>query len=370
MKKDYYAILGVSRDADIETIKRAYRRLALEYHPDRNPGNKEAEERFKEVAEAYEVLSDPEKRRQYDLFGSVGGMGAVGAESIFTQAVEEIFSSFFGGASRGRRTHEIVGEDVRIQIELSLEEIANGTEREVEYLRDDLCDACDGTGSKHRRAPQVCATCGGTGQVAYRVGGGFFQQIVYQTCPDCRGSGMRIIDPCPACGGMGVRKKLHRQVIQIPPGANGGMTLALKGGGHRGPWGGRPGDLLIEVLEKPHSTFIREGDNLIYETWLSYPELVLGTTINVPTLSGEPTPLRIPAGTPSGEIFRIPGKGLPRYGSRKRGDLIVQVHVWVPQKISNEERRLLEAMRNYKAFQPAERKSEGRFWKRVRDLFK
>lgn len=370
MKKDYYAILGVSRDADAETIKRAYRRLALEYHPDRNPGNKQAEERFKEIAEAYEVLSNPERRRQYDLFGTSGGGVGVEAETIFSQTVEEFISSFFGGGRRGRRPQEVTGEDVRILLELSLEEVANGAEREVEYLRDDICETCGGTASSSKRPPQTCPTCGGTGQVAYRVGGGFFQQIVYQTCPDCQGSGMRIIDPCSACGGTGLRRKLHKQLVQIPPGAAGGMTLALKGAGHRGPWGGRAGDLLIEIQEKPHPVFSREGDNLIYETWVSYPELVLGTTLNIPTLSGESTSLRVPPGTHSGEIFRLQGKGLPRYSSRKRGDMIVQVHVWVPPKVGSEEKRLLETMRDTKAFQPTERKPEKHFWRRVKDLFK
>lgn len=371
MKKDYYAILGVSRDADIETIKRAYRRLALQYHPDRNPGNKEAEERFKEITEAYEVLSDPNKRRQYDLFGTTSGIGGgMSAETIFSQTVEEIFSTFFGGgSSRSRRSQAIQGEDIPITLELTLEEIATGAEKEVEYLRDEICERCGGTGTASGRGPAPCATCGGSGQVAYRVGGGFFQQIIYQTCSDCKGTGIQIVDPCPACGGTGVYRKLHRQSIQIPPGATGGMTLALRGAGHRGPWGGPPGDLLIEIREKPHPLFQRKGEDLIYETWIAYPDLVLGTTLFISSLEGEKIPIKIPPGTPSGEVFKLTGKGLPRYGSRKRGDLLVQVHVWVPAKVSTEEKRLLEEMRRHKAFQPGDKKVEKGFWKRVKQLF-
>lgn len=369
MRKDYYAILGVSRDADMETIKRVYRRLALEYHPDRNPGNKEAEERFKEITEAYEILGDPEKRRQYDLFGTTTGAG-MGGETIFSQAVEEILSSFFGGGNtRARRAQAVAGEDVQITVELTLEEIATGTEKDIEYLRDEACDSCGGTGSAGGRAPHPCSTCGGTGQIAYRVGGGFFQQIVYQTCPDCRGTGVRIIDPCTVCGGTGIKRKLHRQTIEIPAGAAGGMTLALRGAGHRGPWGGPPGDLLIEIQEQPHNLFQRKGEDLVYEVWVAYPDLVLGTSLTIPVLGGDTAPLRIPPGTPSGEVFKLSGKGLPRYGSRRRGDLFVQVHVWVPARVSPEEKRLLEEMRSQKSFQPADRKPEKGFWKRIRQLF-
>ncbi|MCX8111907.1 MAG: molecular chaperone DnaJ [Bacteroidia bacterium] len=369
MRKDYYKILGVSREADAETIKKAYRRLALEYHPDRNPNNKEAEERFKEISEAYEVLSDPEKRRQYDLFGTVGSAGG-SAETIFSQAVEEIFSTFFGGrSSGGRRPQAISGEDVRIQIQLSLEEIAFGVEKEVEYLRDEICELCGGTGSSNKRPPQSCPSCGGSGQIAYRVGGGFFQQIVYQVCSDCQGTGYRIIERCAGCGGVGIRKKVYRQTVQIPPGASGGITLALRGAGNRGPWGGPPGDLLIEIHEKPHPIFTRKGEDLIYEAWVSYPDLVLGTTLSIPTLSGEEIPLHISPGTPSGEVFKLPGKGLPRYNSQKRGHLLVQVHVWVPSKVSREEKRLLEEMRALRAFQPKEKRTEKGFWKRIREIF-
>lgn len=368
MKKDYYAILGVSRDADLETIKRAYRRLALQYHPDKNPGNREAEERFKEISQAYEVLSDPEKRRQYDLFGTVQDRGGMSGDP-FSQMVEEVFQSIFGGrAARGRRISAIPGEDVRIQIELTLEEIAQGTVRKVSYNRRVPCSACEGTGSRERQAPQTCPSCGGSGQIAYRVGGGFFQQIVYQDCPDCRGTGVRILHPCPHCRGSGLETITHTQEIDIPPGAVGGLTLSLRGAGHFGPWGGPPGDLLIEVSEAPHPHFLRDGEDLIYEVWVAYPDLVLGTTVEVPTPAGETLLLRVPPGTPSGEILRLEGKGLPRYASRKKGDLLVQVHVWVPTRLSREAKELLQAMRRDPVFSPAQKRPEKGFFSRLRDL--
>ncbi|RMF49693.1 MAG: J domain-containing protein [Bacteroidetes bacterium] len=368
MKKDYYAILGVSRDADLETIKRAYRRLAVQYHPDKNPGNREAEERFKEISEAYEVLSDPEKRRQYDLFGSVQGSGGI-PNDPFSQMVEEVFQSFFGGrAPRSRRPSAIPGEEVRIQVELTLEEIAQGTTRTVRYTRKVPCAACEGTGSRDRRPPQACPTCGGSGQVAYRVGGGFFQQIVYQDCPDCRGTGIRIGNPCPACGGSGLETRPHTQEIEFPPGAMSGLTLSLRGAGHFGPWGGPPGDLLIEITEAPHPYFLRDGEDLIYEVWVAYPDLVLGTTLEVPTPTGEVLSVRVPPGTPSGEILRLEGKGLPRYASRKRGDLLVQVHVWMPSQLSREAKQLLQTMRKDPTFSPSQKRPEKGFLSRLRDL--
>lgn len=366
--KDYYAILGVSRDADAETIKRSYRRLALQYHPDRNPGDKEAEERFKEISEAYEVLSDPEKRRQYDLFGQVGPTGASAADP-FTQVMEEVFEQFFGGRTRRRRPTATPGEDIQLTLELTLEEIAQGTRRTLTYARKEACSACAGTGSASRRPPAPCPTCGGTGQVAYRVGGGFFQQIVHQTCPDCKGTGVKILDLCPVCGGSGLELTTHTQEVEIPPGAAEDMILSLRGAGHRGPLGGPPGDLLLQIVEKPHPTFVREGENLIYETWVSYPDLILGTTLEIPTLIGEPVPLRIEPGTPSGEVFRLTGKGLSRYGSRKKGDLLVQVHVWIPSKLSRSDKELLNTMRKSPTFQPAQKRPERSFLQKLRAFF-
>ncbi|MEN2992044.1 MAG: J domain-containing protein [Bacteroidia bacterium] len=369
MKKDYYAILGVPRSADLETIKQAYRRLALQYHPDRNPGNREAEERFKEISEAYEVLSDPEKRRQYDLFGTVSSAPPPSADP-FTQVVEEVFETFFGtGRRRSARPQAVRGEDIRLPLELTLEEIATGLTREIEYLREMRCEACGGTGSAQGTVPFTCNLCGGSGQVAYRVGGGFFEQVIYQTCPECKGRGFRIVSPCSACEGKGVRPRMHRQLIEVPPGATGGMTLALRGAGHMGPWGGPPGDLLLEVREKPHPIFIREEYNLLYEAWVSYPDLVLGTTLTIPLLDGEKLSLSLPPGTLSGEVFRFTGKGLPHYNSRKRGDLLVQVHVWVPKRISSEDKKLLELMRQSGTFQPTPKKSEKSFLRRFREFF-
>lgn len=370
MRKDYYAILGVERTADAETIKRAYRRLALQYHPDKNPNNAEAEERFKEISEAYDVLSDPEKRRSYDLFGTTSGFQGGGASDPFARVVEEMFESFFGGTGfRSRRPQATPGEDIRLSVEITLEEIAKGTTRELRYTRRVPCTACGGTGSAEAAPPRVCPTCSGSGQVAYRVGGGFFQQVVYQPCPDCGGVGFRITNPCVACQGTGLQSQEHQQTIEIPQGAVGGMTLSLRGAGHFGPWGGPPGDLLLDIQELPHPAFVRDGEDLIYETWVAYPDLVLGTTIEVPTLTQETISVQIAPGTPSGEIFRLSGKGLPRYGSRRRGSLLVQVHVWIPPKVSRAEKELLEQMRTYKAFSPTQKRPEKGFFTRLRELF-
>ncbi|MCS6790276.1 MAG: J domain-containing protein [Bacteroidia bacterium] len=371
MKKDYYSILGVSRDADIETIKRAYRRLALEYHPDRNPGNKEAEEKFKEISEAYEVLSDPDKRRRYDLFGDSRVSDGFNRQADpFARMVEEVFESFFGGRVH---TAERVpqGENVRIQIELTLEEIAEGAVKEVEYLREEACSACKGTGNADSSPPQVCPTCRGSGQVAYRVGGGFFQQVVYQTCPTCQGRGYRIIHPCAACGGTGLQMRPHRRQVEIPPGVAAEMTLILRGAGHQAPWGGKPGDLLIDIFEKEHPLFVRDGDDLVYETWVSYPDLVLGGQVKIPLLNQETYTLRIEPGTLSGEVFRVPGRGLPRYNNpRKRGDLIVQVHVWVPRKVSAEDKKFLEGMRQHRNFSPTQKRPEKSLFEKIKEMFK
>ncbi|MCS7189327.1 MAG: J domain-containing protein, partial [Bacteroidia bacterium] len=246
-RKDYYAILGVSRDADIEAIKQSYRRLALQYHPDRNPGNKEAEERFKEISEAYEVLSDPQKRREYDLFGVVGSRGS---SDPFSQMVEEVFESFFGRNTRYRPSAP-PGEDIKITLELTLEEIAQGISQEIKYERKEICNKCNGSGSE-TGALHPCSRCGGNGQVAYRVGGGFFQQIIYQTCPECGGKGWKVVSSCPTCKGTGLLNRLHVRQVEIPPGAVGGMMFSIRGGGHCGAWGGTPGDLIIEIVEKPH----------------------------------------------------------------------------------------------------------------------
>ncbi len=369
---DYYEILGVSRNADQETIKKAYRRLALEYHPDRNPNNPEAEERFKLISQAYEVLSDPEKRREYDLFGRVGGPSTSGSPYVdpFAQIIEEFFRGAYGGETRRRSAppRGPQGSDITIHVRITLEEVLKGAKRTLTYRRQVACDACNGTGHAEKKPP-ICPRCEGSGQVAYRVGGGFFQQIIYQTCPTCQGSGYHNPNPCRKCGGTGLIEVEATQEIELPPGLEDGTTLVLRGAGHFGPWNGPPGDLLIQVQEEPHPIYSREKENLFYEAWVSYPDLVLGTTISIPLLTGESYTLKIPAGTLSGEVFEIEGQGLPHRKGRRRGKLFVQVHVWVPKKLTSEERKAIEVLRAHKAFQPHPQAPEKSFFARLRSFF-
>lgn len=369
---DYYEILGVARTADQETIKKAYRRLALEYHPDRNPNNPEAEEKFKIINEAYEILSDPQKRREYDLFGRVGAANTAGSgyADPFVQIIEELFRGAHGGEKRHRSgpPRGPQGEDIEVRLQLSLEDVLKGTQKTLTYKRRIPCEVCGGTGHADK-APPICPTCQGTGQVAYRVGGGFFQQFIYQTCPTCQGSGYHNPNPCQRCGGTGLLETETTQQVDIPAGVENGSTLIWRGAGHFGPWNGPPGDLLLHIEEEPHPLFTREGENLFYETWVSYPDLVLGTTLQIPLLSGEASPLKVPPGTLSGEVFEIKNEGLPRRKGRQRGSLFVQVHVWVPKKLSPDERKALETLQAYKAFQPQPKTSEKGFFERLRRFF-
>jgi len=369
---DYYEILGVARTADQETIKKAYRRLALEYHPDRNPNNPEAEEKFKLINEAYEVLSDPQKRREYDLFGQVRSAGSAGSTYAdpFAQIIEEFFQGVYGKERRHRSgpPRGPQGDDIEVRLQLSLEESLKGTRQTLTYKRRIPCEVCKGTGHAGQMPP-VCPTCQGTGQVTYRVGGGFFQQFIYQTCPTCQGSGYHNPNPCQRCGGTGLIETETTQQVDIPAGVENGSTLIWRGAGHFGPWNGPPGDLLIHIEEQPHPLFTREGENLFYEAWVSYPDLVLGTTLQIPLLSGETYSLKIPPGTLSGEVFEIKNEGFPRQKGRQRGSLFVQVHVWVPKKLSTDERKALETLQAYKAFQPQLKTSEKGFFERLRRFF-
>ncbi|MCS6906180.1 MAG: molecular chaperone DnaJ, partial [Bacteroidia bacterium] len=295
-KRDYYDVLGVPRNADTETIKKAYRKLALQYHPDKNPGNKEAEEKFKEASEAYEVLSDPQKRAQYDKFGHAGVGGGPQFQDIndifsrFSEFFGDIpFEGFFGGASRSgrRRSQGQRGQDLRVRLKLTLEEIASGTEKTLKIKRYVVCDTCSGTGAFDSRSVQTCPTCSGTGEVRQQVGGGFFSQIIISVCPNCHGSGKVITRKCPACEGEGRVMKDDVVKVRIPAGVSDGMQLTMRGNGHAGQRGGEPGDLLIQFEEIPHEYFIRQGDNIIYELYINIADAALGATLEVPTLDGK-----------------------------------------------------------------------------------
>lgn len=363
--KDYYAILGVSRDADLETIKRAYRKLALKYHPDKNPGDKAAEERFKEINEAYEVLSDPQKRQQYNIYGRVDEMWGG-----YTDFIEEILEGFWGRRPKTKGFTPRRGDNIRIRLSLTLEEIATGVMKKVRVKRKRRCDTCGGQGFLSPQDVQMCGTCGGTGEVVYQRGGVFFTQMYQVECPDCKGGGVIIRNACPACKGEGRVLREEEIPIQIPPGVSAKMDLSLSYGGDEGLWGGKAGDLLIQVEELPHPDFERDGDNLIYECIVSYADLVLGGEVEIPLLGGGTYKLAFPAGTQAGEWFRIRGKGIPSFSNRNSGDLIVYLQVYVPKKISATEKSYLEKMRELPHLMPPLSKTKQKgILSKIRELF-
>lgn len=345
-KRDYYETLGVSRNASEEEIKRAYRRMAMKYHPDKNPGNKEAEAKFKECAEAYEVLSDTEKRTRYDQFGHEGLRGA-GMHDFSRMNVEDIFSMFgfddffgdiFGTRSRRgtRRAGPARGYDLETGVELTLNDVAKGTEKTIEFTRQDRCPDCSGSGSAKGAKPGRCTTCGGSGQIAR--GGGFFQMV--STCPHCRGTGEIITNPCQKCKGSGRVPKRRTVSIKIPPGVHEGQPIRVPGEGEPGKDGGPSGDLYCYVRLKPHEFLQRDGNNVIAVVPITFTQAALGATIDVPSLNGTQK-LKIHAGTQYGSIFRIKGQGLPSARSRKTGDQLVQVMIETPTRLNTKQEELL-----------------------------
>ena len=352
--RDYYEILGVAKEAAAEDIKRAYRRLAMKYHPDRNPDDPEAEAKFKECAEAYEVLSDTDRRARYDRFGHAGLRGTPGhdyrsmhVDDIFSM-FDEIFGGGFGGGMRGRsRSRGGVprGYDLETEVEITLEEVLEGTTRDVEFRRLDVCERCGGTGAKEGSQPVVCSTCGGQGQVAQSGLGGMFRMVT--TCPHCRGRGKVIVDKCPDCRGRGRVSVKRRLSVKIPAGVHSGQAVRVGGEGEPpGPemsaaGQGIRGDLHVVVRVRSHARFERDGDHLLLAIPVAFSQLALGAKVEVPALEGTAT-VTIPAGTQHGAMFRVNGKGLPNLRSGERGDLVVILQLVVPKKLTDEQRELLE----------------------------
>ncbi len=374
-KRDYYEVLGVEKTATPEEIKRAYRKKAIQYHPDKNPGNKEAEAKFKECAEAYEVLSDPEKRKRYDQFGHDGLQG-VGVHDYSRMNVEDIsdmfgdifgdlFGDFWGRRSRGTQSREPVrGYDLETTVELTLEEVAQGTEKTIEFTRQDLCSDCGGSGAAKGKAPTRCSNCGGSGQVQRAGLGGFFQMV--STCPKCKGSGQIITDPCRTCRGTGLIPCKRTLTVKIPPGVHEGQAIRINGEGEPGRFGGPRGDLYCYVRIKAHPFLMRKDSDLMVTVPLSFTQMALGTTIDVPTLNGT-RKLKIPAGTQHGSIFRIRGQGLPDMRTGGRGDLLVQTAVEIPRRLTPEQERLLRQYAEMEARQTGSESSS--FFERIRKHF-
>ncbi len=353
--RDYYEVLNVDRQAGPDDIKRSYRKMAMKYHPDRNPGDAEAEQQFKDAAEAYEVLSNPEKRQRYDRFGHEGLRGTSGhdfshmdAGDIFSM-FEDIFGDAFGGRRRGRRGGQAGpgagpgrgarrGYDLETEVEISLEEAAAGLERDIEFTRQDLCETCNGQGHKPGSKPVACVTCGGQGQVAQSGLGGMFRMVT--TCPGCNGAGKVYKDKCSKCGGTGRQPKKRVIVVKIPAGIHDGQAIRVGGEGEPGTGGGPRGDLHVVVRVAEHKLFVREDDHLILRMPIGFSQAALGGDVEVPTLNGTHS-VTIKPGTQHGEVLRIGGQGMPNLRSGRKGDLAVLVLIEIPKKLTEKQKELL-----------------------------
>ncbi len=379
-KRDYYEVLGVSKDASPEQIKKAYRQKALKYHPDKNPGDETAEANFKEAAEAYEVLSNPEKKSRYDQFGHAGMGNNFGGGFGGGMSMEDIFSQFgdifggafggFGGGFGGQRTGRRVnkGNNLRIKVKLNLEEVLHGVEKKIKVNKYVGCKVCNGSGAKDGNAYHTCQTCNGMGRIT-RVTNTFLGQMqTTSTCPQCSGEGQVITDKCSACYGNGIVKDEEIISINIPAGVSEGMQLSLSGKGNAAPRGGIPGDLIVLVEELSHEKLIRDGQNLLLDHYISFPQATLGTSIEVPTLEGKAR-IKIEPGTQAGKVLRLKGKGLPSVNAYGRGDLLVNINIWTPQQLTSEEKETLEKMLHADNFKPKPRKNEKSFFERMKEVF-
>jgi molecular chaperone DnaJ len=387
-KRDYYEILGVTKSASTDEIKKAYRKVAMQYHPDRNPGDKAAEEKFKEAAEAYEILSDADKKAQYDRYGHAGvsgngrggfgGGGGMNMDDIFSQFGdifgEDLFGSFFGGnqsrqSRGGSRSRGVRGSNLRVKLKLNYEEIAKGVTKNIKVKKHVSCNTCNGSGAKDKNSVQTCSSCGGSGQVR-RVQNTFLGQMqTVTTCPSCNGEGTTVTAKCGSCKGEGRVYGEETVSIDIPAGVQEGMQLNMAGKGNAGERGGANGDLIILIEEEQHKELYREGLNVAYELHLSFTDVVFGKQVEVPTIDGR-AKIKIPAGTQSGKIFRLKGKGFPSVNSYEKGDQLIQVNVWTPQHLSNEEKAALEKMAESPNFTPQPEKTDRNFFEKIKEIFR
>ena len=388
MKRDFYEILGVSKTATADEIKKAYRKVAMQFHPDRNPGNKEAEEKFKEAAEAYEILSDADKKSQYDRYGHAGvsgnGRGGFGGghnmnmDDIFSQfgdifGDDSPFGSFFGGGGGqrrggGGRSRGVRGSNLRVRIKMNYEEIAKGASKTIKVKKYVSCTTCSGSGAKDKSSMQTCGTCGGSGQVR-RVQNTFLGQMqTVTTCPTCNGEGSTIANKCTACKGEGRVYGEENISIDIPAGVQEGMQLSVSGKGNMGERGGAAGDLIVLIEEEAHPHLHRDGLNVAYDLHISFPDAAFGIQAEVPTIDGR-AKIKIPPGTQSGKVFRLKGKGFPALQSYEKGDQLIYVNIWTPQHLSSEEKAMLEKMQQSQNFHPKPEKGDKGFFERVKEMF-
>ncbi len=386
-KRDYYEVLGVDKSASADEIKKAYRKLAVKYHPDKNPGDKEAEEKFKEAAEAYSILSDPDKKAKYDQFGHAGVDGAApdfsGGFGNLNDILNDLFGGAFGGGGFGggfsgfgggfgggqRQQRVYKGRDIRVRVKLTLEEIAKGVEKEISIERSVPCHDCGGRGAKNSSDIKTCPACNGTGQVQRVVNSIFGQTVTYSTCQQCGGEGKTITNPCRTCGGTGLVRKRETIRVKIPAGVEAGMQMTITGEGHAAKNNGINGDLLVVIEEQEHPNLKREGNNLYYTKIISLPDAILGGEAEVPCLDG-PYKIKIDSGTQSGTVVKLRGKGLPTVnGYGGTGDLFVKFAVWIPKKLEKDEKALIESLKGKESFKPNPSKEDKSFFDKLKDLF-
>ena len=383
-KRDYYEVLEVPKTATADEIKKAYRKQAIKYHPDKNPGDKAAEEKFKEAAEAYEVLSDPQKRQRYDQYGHAGMGGASGfsgggmsMDDIFAHFGDIFgggsFGSFFGGGFGGSRrggpqTRVNKGSNLRVKVKLTLAEVANGVTKKIKVNKYVACDKCGGTGAFDSNSYSNCSTCHGSGVVTRITNTILGQMQQSSVCPNCGGDGRIITRRCTSCGGEGIVQKEDIVTLNIPAGVADGMQLSVSGKGNAARHGGINGDLLVVIQEEEHPELIRDGNDLIYSLFLSMPDAILGTTAEIPTVDGK-VKIKIDPGTQSGKILRLRGKGIPELNGYGRGDLLVNIQVWTPQNVTRDEARIIEKLKESDSFTPKPDKNDRNFFERMRNFF-
>ncbi len=376
-KRDYYDVLGVSKDASADEIKKAYRKMAIKFHPDKNPDDDTAEEKFKEAAEAYEVLSNAEKKSKYDQFGHEGMRG--GGYGGSHMSMDDIFSHFgdifggafgggFGGGGQSGRRRVNRGSNLRVKVKLSLNDVAHGVEKKIKLNKYKECGSCHGSGAERGSTPSTCTTCHGQGQVTRLTNTFLGQMQTASTCPQCGGSGEQITNKCKECHGNGIVKGEEVVSINIPAGVANGMQLSVSGKGNSGARGGVPGDLIVLVEEKEDPDLVRDGNNLLYDLYVNFADAALGTTSEIPTIDGKAR-IKITPGTQGGKVLRLKSKGIPDVNGYGRGDLLVNVNIWTPRDLTKEEKEMMEKLRVSKNFKPNPTSKDKSYFDRMREFF-